>query len=883
MSNFDEKRKWIMWKKELNALQALLLALAVISMTGEALAKKQKNGVCKELKLSDIPVINNNGDWHMPEESMRITQTYNNSKSEGWCKVGGVQAPGSSPACDTRKTYYGHDGIDIHRYQGAAGVDGAFAVEDAIVIASQTWKQNSGWGESVAIALRVNAASEEILTFHYAHFHIDSEGTTRNFNACEEVKRGDELGKVGGSGGYPVHLHFTVRRWSNLATLKEAIGASGSALFENGYSYGKDSYLEDGGYLDPYGLLYNTYKDYELKEDGNEPAHVWSLPFAQKMRKLGIEFGLWNGKYGAGELAKRRDIARWMKIAAGLGSGSVATATFEDVPTNDVDFNYIEVLTKHPLQGPEHLKVINAQHTCKDGGKFFCPDQYANRIDTLKMTIMTFYGNDFLEHYDEIVAQAIYHKKWGFPFFFDVGLNDWYLPYVWYGVQKGLVTFNTTFNPGDPVKKEEVAKWVILGYENANGPMSDHCDYVICKPGEHCSPESSICTKSPECVTSETNDCNHGGGVIGDPPHPCDNANCTPGETNTQSCGSGGTQTSTCTDQCQWSPWSDCTGDGPCSNGEISPCSNCGTMTCGSNNQWGPCQGQGECNPGGTQQQTCNAVGQQTSTCNSNCSWSSWSTCTAECIPGQTQQQNCTTGGQQGTQTQACNSSGQWGSWETCITNCQCSSGLCCDGCNLKSSSNVCNSWTEYQCQGSSPGQDAQSQLVQTYCSGSNSSCSGQTQGNGWQTYDNCSSSEVCVMSGGQSQCVPDQSCEDSYEASTSVSCYSGNPSGVEICLYLQQVSGATWKYKICKSGSTFSNNYDYEIIDLKNPSQYLHSGTGQSQSSCTGWHNINMNYITQYGQTNGATLRAQLYSPSGCSQSSCWFRSSLITFWLDC
>ena len=69
-----------------------------------------------------------------------------------------------------------------------------------------------------------------------------------------------------------------------------AIGSSATDLFEDGYTYGSDSYLENGGYLDPLGLLYKTFIDYQLDEDGNPPAYAWSLPFVLKMRDYGIEF-----------------------------------------------------------------------------------------------------------------------------------------------------------------------------------------------------------------------------------------------------------------------------------------------------------------------------------------------------------------------------------------------------------------------------------------------------------------------------------------------------------------------------------------------------------------------------------------------------------------
>lgn len=170
---------------------------------------------------------------------------------------------------------------------------------------------------------------------------------------------------------------------------------------------------------------------------------------------------------------------------------------------------------------------------------------------------------------------------------------------------------------------------------------------------------------------------------------------------------------------------------------------------------------------------------------------------------------------------------------------------------------------------------------VQQHCTGYGTGCDGQYTNTAWLTYDNCSSAEVCVMNSSTPQCV--SSCTDKYVASATESCYSGNPNSTEICLNLLQVSGSTWKYRLCKGSGTFNNNVDYKIIDLKHSSQNIHSGTGGKGSACTPWKEIDMSYITGYGSTYGATLRGQLYSPSGCTEAQCFFRSSLITLNLEC
>jgi len=132
---------------------------------------------------------------------------------------------------------------------------------------------------------------------------------------------------------------------------------------------------------------------------------------------------------------------------------------------------------------------------------------------------------------------------------------------------------------------------------------------------------------------------------------------CSPGSSDSQSCGLGGTETRTCSSSCSWGSFGSCTGEGSCSPGatQSQGCGNCGsqTRTCQSNFEWGSygsCTGQGECSAGSTG--TCGLGG--TRTCSSSCNWGS---CGGEgvCSPGSTQ--GC---GNCGSQT--CQSNFQWGS-----------------------------------------------------------------------------------------------------------------------------------------------------------------------------------------------------------------------------
>ncbi|MBU4022951.1 hypothetical protein KJ591_01150, partial [Patescibacteria group bacterium] len=99
---------------------------------------------------------------------------------------------------------------------------------------------------------------------------------------------------------------------------------------------------------------------------------------------------------------------------------------------------------------------------------------------------------------------------------------------------------------------------------------------------------------------------------------------------------------------------------------------------------------------------------------------------------------------------------------------CECSSGDCCDGCNYRSSSYVCNTWTQYnyQCTGTACGNDAQSQSRTNTqkCTGSSASCTGSiTYGtySSWSTIDDCSlTTEKCTTDNSTyASCYSDASC----------------------------------------------------------------------------------------------------------------------------
>jgi hypothetical protein len=88
----------------------------------------------------------------------------------------------------------------------------------------------------------------------------------------------------------------------------------------------------------------------------------------------------------------------------------------------------------------------------------------------------------------------------------------------------------------------------------------------------------------------------------------------------------------------------------------------------------------------------------------------------------------------------------------SCVTDCECSSGVCCDGCDYRPPSYVCDGQysIDYGCpdgEGNSyPGSDVYKRVKKRYCSGSSSSCTGSiSDWFNWVVYDSCSSDEYCT------------------------------------------------------------------------------------------------------------------------------------------
>jgi hypothetical protein len=869
----------------------LLMFIIMLSMSRLAFADDPKvitSATCEDIKFEDIPVGDFKPPMTMPESVMRITQTYNQSKADGYCEVGNTQPPASSDACQGKLIKYGHDGIDIHELGATAGQNSVYATQTAIIIASHKVGTAKGWGESMFLAVRANKFSDQIIVLHSHHLDQTGKGesyqTTRRFNACELVNRGDELAKEGKSGTGAVHLHYTVHRFNNFKELQAALKNNGANLYTSGYAYGNQAKLAP--LLHPWEMLYDEYLDFHA-DQGQPIPDAWAYPYALDMRHHGIEFGLYDGSYGRLQNVTRAEAARWIKIATDRPDSVPTQSTFpDDLTLNNKDSPYIEALTKFPKSVP----VVNPTATCETGKKKFCPDANLKRAEALKMIVLAFYDQQFLKIYENQIWKNSYVAAMALlTSYQDVDALSWYAPYVYFGTSLGLVTDQQFFRPTDPVTRAEMAKWVMIGYNLKHDTNQNPCSSVNCQQGYYCDQQTHTCKQVSECVPTETTTCEVGGGY----------------------------------DPCEEDPMC----GGVCVPGNTTSCGNCGTKTCDGNGEWSACTNQGSCTPGYIWSETCNTSGTRTRLCENTCEPGAWSACSvqpAECIPGyvkigscpndesknmqctcqpngmwgpwtscddtptpactagQTQQQNC---GVNGTQNRVCNQSGQWGTWDSCIEqqNCTCSTGECCDGCNYSNNSVSCDLWYNYQCAGNNPGDNAQKAMVKQFCSGNSANCTGAIQQYGWQTQEDCSSNQVCIMQGGVSTCST-ESCQDTFDKSAASACYTNSQSAGSptLCIEVKKVSGADFQYRACKQSGTFSNNFSYRLKDDNNSVSFT-SYNGSSGSSCTGWKDFNVNYISGYGAVNGAGIYAEVISPQGCAQSDCKYRTGTVTITKTC
>ena len=546
----------------------------------------------------------------------------------------------------------------MHELGTNDGDQPVYSMQDGLVVVSEQVDVRRGWGESVIIATKTNSNSDEILTYHYHHLHYsgnsqnDTYQTSRLYNACEKVQRGAEIAREGGSGGWPVHLHVSIRRWKNFADLTAALQGNRPAIYGHGYTLGNDSLIAN--FLDPKTFVYDRFRDYNVPNQSNN----WSETYVDKMRWYGIEFGKFDGNFGRTDNVLRREISRWIKIAAEQYDFTPITPTFQDMPLSDSDSPYIESLLRYPSQTP----VLNPGTTCQSGSKMFCPDSQITRAAALKMVILAFYWDQYFANYsqefwltDPSALQLWFYK------FQDVSVYDWFASYVYAGVGLNIVANQPYFRPGDPISREEISKWIIDGYEHINAGWSSICTQVTCPQNYYCDPAQGYCKKIPICISTEESPCQAGGGYDGCKQNP----QCGSGQIQAEVCTGGGVRKRTCADNCSWNDWSNCDPNN-CTGYEAPSCGKCGNRYCQSDFTLSDCINERSCNSGEIQTTSCNYNGSQNRVCQNDCTWGSLSSCTNNpvCIPNQIQTQQCNSG--LGSQTRECDSSGQWGSWNIC-------------------------------------------------------------------------------------------------------------------------------------------------------------------------------------------------------------------------
>lgn len=491
----------------------LLVVLFLFSAGRPLGAEEIVSSRCLDFSLSDIPV----GDFSamtMPMEEMRITQEYNTSYQEGWCEDGGSQPPANSPACQGAQIYYGHDGLDLHPFGAVAGDHEVWSIQNGLVIASENGTSTKGWGESVIVATRPNAYSEEVITFHYHHLDFDrnAQQTSRRFNACDLVSAGETLGLEGGTPDWPTHLHLSAKRWQNATELLNTLKIYAASVYGSGYVFGNSAQLVR--HLDPAGLLFDYFTEFEDAGPAY-PNWQWSEPYALEVRRQGWHFGEYDGRFGVDTVLQRREAARLVKVASQTATVPLgAVDYFYDLPPYDPDYPYINTL----CQRPALLPAINVNNSCTDSGHNFCPDSNVTRAEAIKMIVAAFFSTDFLEFYNNWVWRvAAPLASNTLSRFTDISPYAWYAPYVYLAWQKGLVTENSNrkFYPHQPLRRAEMAKWLVLAHQQTFPGQSDTiCETLGCAGGYYCDRPSQSCQPIPACVPQDGEQCPLGGGYI---------------------------------------------------------------------------------------------------------------------------------------------------------------------------------------------------------------------------------------------------------------------------------------------------------------------------------------------------------------------------------
>lgn len=92
----------------------------------------------------------------------------------------------------------------------------------------------------------------------------------------------------------------------------------------------------------------------------------------------------------------------------------------------------------------------------------------------------------------------------------------------------------------------------------------------------------------------------------------------------------------------------------------------------------------------------------------------------------------------------------------------ECTTGQCCDDGFFRPASHVCSTESEYRCDGTDCGADAQEREVTRNCTGSSSDCDGAVTNGSWTTVEACTTDQVCVATSTDASCRDcDEGCEE--------------------------------------------------------------------------------------------------------------------------
>ena len=106
--------------------------------------------------------------------------------------------------------------------------------------------------------------------------------------------------------------------------------------------------------------------------------------------------------------------------------------------------------------------------------------------------------------------------------------------------------------------------------------------------------------------------------------------------------------------------------------------------------------------------------------------------------------------------------------WNPPFERSECTSGACCDGAFFRPTSHVCSTETEYRCDGTGCGADAQERIVTQSCGGTSRLCDGAISNGSWSTVEACTTDQVCVTSSSEASCLD---CEYGCEGGECVTC----------------------------------------------------------------------------------------------------------------